>query len=102
MADVGSNTRGPTDVVEGKLGDMGVELEEEGKRLADTSAGAEDGDLGLAGCGGGEGAGVGGEGAGGGAGEHGDGRECFGEGTRVGGWEEGRESAWDASRRVLS
>ena len=70
MGDIGSNTRGTTNIVEGKLGDVGVELEEEREGLADASSCAEDGDLGLA-CGGGrEAAGLG-EGAESCAGEHG-------------------------------
>lgn len=34
------------DVVQGELGDPGVELEQQGEGLADTTGGAEDGDLG--------------------------------------------------------
>jgi hypothetical protein len=34
------------DVVEGELGNPGVELQQQGKRLADTTGGTEDGDLG--------------------------------------------------------
>ena len=48
MANVGSDTGGTTDIVEAKLCDVGVELEEEGQGLADSSTGTEDGDLGLA------------------------------------------------------
>lgn len=52
MAHISSNTRCAADVVEVEPLDVGVELEEEGERLADTSASAEDGDVGVA-CGGG-------------------------------------------------
>ena len=45
MANVGSDTGGTTDIVEAKLCDVGVELEEEGQGLADASASAENGDL---------------------------------------------------------
>lgn len=41
-----SRTRATADVVEGELSDEGVELEEEGERLADAAGGTEDGDLG--------------------------------------------------------
>ena len=34
------------DIVEGELGDQGVELEEERQRLSDSTAGTEDGNLG--------------------------------------------------------
>ena len=71
VGDIGSNTGRTANIVEGELGDVGVELEEEGQGLANSSTGTEDGDLGLASGGGGEGAGVGGEGAGSGTSEHG-------------------------------
>lgn len=41
-----SRTRATADVVEGELSNEGVELEEEGERLADAAGGTEDGDLG--------------------------------------------------------
>lgn len=44
--DDGGRTGRKTDVVEGKLADPGVELEEEGERLANATGGTEDGDLG--------------------------------------------------------
>lgn len=46
VGDIGTDTGGATDVVEGQLSDAGVELEEEGEGLADTAGGTEDGDLG--------------------------------------------------------
>lgn len=39
-------TGGEADVVEGELANARVELEEQGERLADTTGGTEDGDLG--------------------------------------------------------
>jgi len=39
-------TRTAADVIEGQLGDAGVELEKERQRLADATGGTEDGDLG--------------------------------------------------------
>ena len=39
-------TGGEADVVEGELANARVELEEEGERLANTTGGTEDGDLG--------------------------------------------------------
>jgi hypothetical protein len=43
---VSLRTGSATDVVESELSDTGVELEEEGERLADTAGSTEDGDLG--------------------------------------------------------
>lgn len=40
------HTGSTTDVVEGKLSDSGVELQEKRQRLANTTTGTEDGDLG--------------------------------------------------------
>ena len=37
MGDIGSNTGRTADIVEAELGDVGVELEEEGQGLADTA-----------------------------------------------------------------
>ena len=54
VANVGSDTRSTTNIVEGQVGDVGVKLEQEGERLADTSASTEDGDLLLASSRGGE------------------------------------------------
>lgn len=54
MAHIGGDTGCTADIVEVELLDVGVELEEEGERLADTSASAEDGDVGVACSGGGE------------------------------------------------
>lgn len=75
MADIGSDTGSTTDVVERELCDVGVELEEEGQGLADSSTRAEDGDFGLAGDGGGEGARARSQGAGRGTGKHFGGRK---------------------------
>ena len=49
VRDISSNTGSAADIVEGELCDERVELEEEGQGLANSSAGAENGDLGLAG-----------------------------------------------------
>jgi hypothetical protein len=46
MGSWGLLTGSSTDVVEGKLRDLGVELEEEGEGLANATGGTEDGDLG--------------------------------------------------------
>lgn len=46
MADISGNTWAALDVVKCKLSDSWVELEEEGQRLADTTTGTEDDDLG--------------------------------------------------------
>lgn len=46
MRHVGGDTGATLDVVQGELSDTGVELEEEGQRLANPTAGTEDGDLG--------------------------------------------------------
>ena len=54
VANVGSDTRSTTNIVEGQVGDVGVKLEQEGERLADTSASTEDGDLLLTSSRGGE------------------------------------------------
>ena len=48
MADIGGDARRATDIVEVERRDELVLLEEERQRLADASAGTEDGDLGLA------------------------------------------------------
>lgn len=68
MAHVCGYTGCAADIIEAQGGDEGVALEEEGEGLADASAGAEDGDLCVAGSGGGEAAGGRAEGS---AGEHG-------------------------------
>lgn len=47
MADIGGNTRRTTDIVEAQLRDKGVGLEQERERLADTSSGTENGNLGV-------------------------------------------------------
>ena len=49
VADIGGDTRSATDIVKAQRSDEGVALEEEGERLSDTSASAEDGDLGVTG-----------------------------------------------------
>jgi hypothetical protein len=46
VADISGDTRTASDVVKGELGDARVELEEEGERLTDTTAGTEDDNLG--------------------------------------------------------
>lgn len=46
MSNISGDTWAALDVVEGKLADAGVQLEEERQRLADTTAGTEDGDFG--------------------------------------------------------
>lgn len=58
MADIGGDAWSSGDIVEGELGDEGVELHEEGEGLADAASGAEDGDLTLRARAGGEVAGV--------------------------------------------
>ena len=45
MRDIGCYTGAAFDVVERKLGDARIELQEEGQRLADTTAGTEDDDF---------------------------------------------------------
>jgi hypothetical protein len=40
-------TGSQADIVEGELGNPGVELQEEGQRLANATGGTEDGDLGC-------------------------------------------------------
>lgn len=42
----GARTRATLDVVEGELGNTGVELQKEGEGLANATGGTEDGDLG--------------------------------------------------------
>lgn len=54
MANISSDTRSTTNIVEAQGGDVGVELEQKGQRLANSSASAEDGDLLLASSRGGE------------------------------------------------
>jgi hypothetical protein len=46
VADISGNAGGATDIEERELSDARVELEEEGQRLADSTAGTEDGNLG--------------------------------------------------------
>lgn len=46
VTEVSSDTRGTADVVEGELGNTGVELQEEGEGLANATTSTEDGDLG--------------------------------------------------------
>ena len=46
MTEVSSDTRSTADVVEGELGNTGVELQEEGEGLANATTSTEDGDLG--------------------------------------------------------
>ena len=55
VADVGSDTGSTTNVVEAQGRDEGIALEKERERLSDSSTSTEDGDLGLATRGGGEG-----------------------------------------------
>ena len=47
VADIGGDTRGPSDIVEGEPGDQRVELHQQSQRLPDTPGGAENGDLAL-------------------------------------------------------
>ena len=46
VADISGNAGGAANVEEGELSDTGVELEEEGQRLSDSTASTEDGNLG--------------------------------------------------------
>ena len=46
MANIGSNTGGAADIIEAQRGDERVVLEEQRERLANSSTGAENGDLG--------------------------------------------------------
>jgi hypothetical protein len=46
MRSDGELTGRKADVVEGQLGDPGVELEQQGERLTNATGGTEDGDLG--------------------------------------------------------
>ena len=70
VADISSDTGCTTDIIEAQGSDVLVELQEQRKRLANSSSGAEDGDLVLARRGRREAAGLG-EGASSRAGEHG-------------------------------
>lgn len=54
VADVGGDSGGAGDIVEGEVGDEGVKLHEKGKGLADPAGSAEDGNLALGGGVGGE------------------------------------------------
>ena len=47
MANIGGNTGGASDIVEGELRDKRVELHEQSQRLADPTGGAQNGDLAL-------------------------------------------------------
>ena len=44
------HTRGATDIVQGEVGDPGVELQQQGQRLSNATSGTEDGDLGVLRC----------------------------------------------------
>jgi hypothetical protein len=46
VADISGNAGGATDIEERELSDTGVELEEEGQRLSNSSTSTEDGNLG--------------------------------------------------------
>lgn len=46
VAEVSSDTRGTADVIEGELGNTGVELQEQREGLANATGSTEDGDLG--------------------------------------------------------
>jgi hypothetical protein len=46
VAQISSDTRATADIIEGKLRNTGVELEQERERLANATSGAEDSDLG--------------------------------------------------------
>ena len=41
-----AHTRATTDIIEGELSDTGVQLKQEGQRLANATTGTQDGDLG--------------------------------------------------------
>lgn len=47
VADVGGNSGGAGNIVEGEAGDKGIQLHEEGEGLADPSGGPQNGDLPL-------------------------------------------------------
>ena len=47
MANIGGNTGGASDIVEGELRDERVELHEQSQRLTDPTGGAQNGDLAL-------------------------------------------------------
>lgn len=47
MANIGGDTGGASDIVEGELGDERVELHEQSQRLADPTGSAQNGDLAL-------------------------------------------------------
>jgi len=47
VADIGGDTGCATDIVESELSNSGVELEEEGERLTDTTSSTEDSDTGV-------------------------------------------------------
>jgi len=47
VANIGGNTGGASDIVEGELRDERVELHEQSERLADPTGGAQNGDLAL-------------------------------------------------------
>jgi len=46
VRDIGGDTRSSLDIVQRELSHSGVELEEEGQRLANATGSAEDGDFG--------------------------------------------------------
>ena len=46
VRDICGHARTPDDIVQRELADSGVELQEEGERLADTTRGTKDGDFG--------------------------------------------------------
>lgn len=47
VRDVSSDTWAALDIVQSELADARVELQQQGQRLADTTGGTEDGDLGC-------------------------------------------------------
>lgn len=47
VANIGGNTGGASDIVEGELRDKRVELHEQSQRLTDPTGGAQNGDLAL-------------------------------------------------------
>ena len=47
VRDVGCDTWGHADIIEGELADPWVQLQQQRERLTDTTGGTEDGDLGV-------------------------------------------------------
>jgi hypothetical protein len=47
VSNVGGNTWCHSDIIQGEFGDTGVKFEQEGERLANSTGGTQDGDLGV-------------------------------------------------------